>query len=62
MPPGSAPVLGESDATEKKGKLVGGSVNCWPLSVKRSAADCARMYGGAMQSSSESLTKVACMV
>ena len=46
VPPTTAPVLGESDATEKKGKAVGGAVNCWPLSVIRSAADCAPMYGG----------------
>ena len=43
VPPTTAPVLGESDATEKKGKAVGGAVNCWPLSVRRSAADCAPM-------------------
>ena len=43
VPPTTAPVLGESDATEKKGKAVGGAVNCWPLSVSRSAADCAPM-------------------
>ena len=28
VPPGTAPVVGESDDTEKNGKAVGGAVNC----------------------------------